>query len=357
MKNISLESKRLNILGNCRTLSNREILTAALKSWRLFSILAALPAIIVSNAHETRADNAIKPEANGAELTESRLEKLMRRRSKPELLKRRGEYRLPHQKGGFNIVDVLAGSDNCPGTPIPRGTYTAASPFTDSGNTTGANDTVTRAYLYSYTYYNYDTFGPDNIYSFTITARGANPKIEVSTTSGTYRPLIYILDSRYSPQCPAGTANHAYNELVLSDSRWGTGNTADIGSWAWTYNHIPFNVPLYVVVDSRNNDVAGSGPYTLRIQDLTLAGAPIASVSGRVLTPDGRSLRNAVVTITDSAGITRTATSSSFGLYRFDNVLASEIYTLTVRSRRYRFSPRTLTVNDNLTDFDLVGLE
>ncbi len=81
------------------------------------------------------------------------------------------------------------------------------------------------------------------------------------------------------------------------------------------------------------------------------------SISGRVLTPSGLGLRNAVVTMTDSAGNTRTATSSSFGLYRFDNVPANEIYTLTVRSKRYRFAPRTLTVNENLTEVDLVGLE
>lgn len=80
-------------------------------------------------------------------------------------------------------------------------------------------------------------------------------------------------------------------------------------------------------------------------------------VTGQVTTPDGRGLRNAVVLITGPDGVTRSATTSSFGFYTFDDVGAGREYTLRINSRRYRFANRTLTVNNNVADFNFVGLE
>ena len=84
---------------------------------------------------------------------------------------------------------------------------------------------------------------------------------------------------------------------------------------------------------------------------------PGRTVSGRVLTPDGRGLRNATVSITDSLGVRRTATTSSFGFYSFDNVAAGQAYTIAVSSRLYRFASRAVQVDDNLSNVDLVGME
>jgi len=83
----------------------------------------------------------------------------------------------------------------------------------------------------------------------------------------------------------------------------------------------------------------------------------MATVSGRVLTPAGLGFRNAIVSIIDPQGVRRTATTSSFGVYSFDNVTTGQFYTLTVSSKRYRFSPRVLQVDGNLTNIDFVGLE
>jgi hypothetical protein len=80
-------------------------------------------------------------------------------------------------------------------------------------------------------------------------------------------------------------------------------------------------------------------------------------VSGRVTTPDGRGLRNAVVSITDESGNVRIVTTGSFGNYRFDNVEAGHTYVVKVDSRRYRFAARVLQVTDTVAEFDLVGLE
>ena len=85
--------------------------------------------------------------------------------------------------------------------------------------------------------------------------------------------------------------------------------------------------------------------------------APAVQVSGRVTTPGGLGLRNAIVTITDSQGVSRTATTSSFGLYSFDNVGRYETHTIRVSSKRYRFSVQIVQVNNAQTVVDFVGLE
>lgn len=85
--------------------------------------------------------------------------------------------------------------------------------------------------------------------------------------------------------------------------------------------------------------------------------APPITVSGRVTTPGGQGLRNAVVSLTDSLGVRRTATTSSFGIYSFDNVRADDTYIFTVGSKRYRFSPQIMLVSQGLTNVDFVGLE
>ena len=92
----------------------------------------------------------------------------------------------------------------------------------------------------------------------------------------------------------------------------------------------------------------------------SFTGTPIqivAIVSGRVLTPDGRGLRNALVSIIDSQGVTRTATTSSFGVYTIDNVVTGAMYTIRVTTKRYRFTPRVKQINGNVSDLDFIGLE
>ena len=85
--------------------------------------------------------------------------------------------------------------------------------------------------------------------------------------------------------------------------------------------------------------------------------SPKVSVSGHVTTPDGRGLRNATVAITDTAGLTRTVTTGSFGFFTIDSVRSGEIYVIAVSSKRYRFAARTIQVIENLTGVDFVGLE
>ena len=84
---------------------------------------------------------------------------------------------------------------------------------------------------------------------------------------------------------------------------------------------------------------------------------PTIMVSGKVTTPSGQGLRNVIVTLIDSLGARRTAISSSFGIYIFDNVPPGDTYVMTVTSKRYRFSPKIIQINSSLTNVDFTGLE
>ena len=81
------------------------------------------------------------------------------------------------------------------------------------------------------------------------------------------------------------------------------------------------------------------------------------SLSGRVLTSDGRGIRNAAVVLTDSRGVSRQATTGSLGYYRFDDVQPGETYVLSVAAKRYSFAARTVGGADNLAAVDFVAQE
>jgi hypothetical protein len=84
---------------------------------------------------------------------------------------------------------------------------------------------------------------------------------------------------------------------------------------------------------------------------------PFVAISGRVTTPAGLGLRNAVVAITDSTGFKRTAVTSTLGFYSFSDIRADDTVTVTASSKRYRFQSITLITKESLTDVDLVGIE
>ena len=82
-----------------------------------------------------------------------------------------------------------------------------------------------------------------------------------------------------------------------------------------------------------------------------------ASISGKVTTAAGQGLRNATVTLLDTAGGKRTTVTSSFGNYTFENLDTGRDYMLIVTSKRYRFASRLVNLTGNLNDVNLVGLE
>lgn len=82
------------------------------------------------------------------------------------------------------------------------------------------------------------------------------------------------------------------------------------------------------------------------------------TISGKVTNTIGIPLPNIVVKLTNSNGVSRFATTSSFGLYSFENVIPYEDYTVSASSKRYKFAPHVFNdVTVSLANVDFVGLE
>ncbi|MBK6586699.1 MAG: carboxypeptidase regulatory-like domain-containing protein [Acidobacteria bacterium] len=124
---------------------------------------------------------------------------------------------------------------------------------------------------------------------------------------------------------------------------------APVGTYQIAFTSVP--TPQSV------SNAAGVLLPTIYDPGYVIVGATAAGVdlSGRVLTPDGRGIRNAIVVVTDTNGNSRIATTSSFGQYRFTDIEAGRTYTIGVNSKRDRFTPRVLQIVDTLADFDFVG--
>ena len=117
-------------------------------------------------------------------------------------------------------------------------------------------------------------------------------------------------------------------------------------------NHGKISLPIFAPESSPV--IGGINAYLFLVTTVPTAGG--VSVSGRVLTATDRGLRNAVVTLTNSSGITRNAITSSFGYYSFDDVEAGGTYVIGVSSKRYHFSPRVMSVTNELQNLDFVAV-
>jgi hypothetical protein len=84
----------------------------------------------------------------------------------------------------------------------------------------------------------------------------------------------------------------------------------------------------------------------------TVAGV---SVSGRVFADKG-GLTNAMVVLTDQTGNSFIGRTGSFGYYQFHNIPAGQTVFITIVSKRYRYQPQVVNLNDNVADLDFYVL-
>jgi hypothetical protein len=84
--------------------------------------------------------------------------------------------------------------------------------------------------------------------------------------------------------------------------------------------------------------------------------AAVVGVSGRVLAADGRAIRGARVTLDDGKGSPMSALTNAFGYYNFSEVQSGSTYILQAGARGYTFTPRVVSVNDQLSDVNLTAL-
>jgi len=132
-----------------------------------------------------------------------------------------------------------------------------------------------------------------------------------------------------------------------------------------TVSEFSFNAvggQTYTIVVHEITPSSGSIPanYTLNvsgpIQGVCLSPtAANVSVIGRTMTANGRSIANALVTLSDAGGNSRSARTNTFGYYRIDRISVGVEYILSANAKQYTFVPRVLNVNEDLTGVDLIA--
>ncbi|MFT3746453.1 MAG: cytochrome c peroxidase [Pyrinomonadaceae bacterium] len=186
-----------------------------------------------------------------------------------------------------------------------------------------------------------------------------NFTVSVSRALGNAQAVLVISDSDPG----VGTSIPTTGSLVRTVAN--TQNTGAGNGWASVSIAIPNDQAVsgktyfgrWYVTDAG----AANGFAVSQLVQFTVFGnvvvLPTFTISGRVTTPSGIGLRNATVVLTDVLGAKRTATTSSFGVYQFNDVPLGNTYTMGVVSKRYRFAARIFDISGNVANFDFVGLE
>jgi phosphatidate phosphatase APP1 len=204
-----------------------------------------------------------------------------------------------------------------------------------------------------------DAQGNESSASFTLNFNpGVLTFVSASLGSGAPTGSNLGLNTQQTGQGRLGVLIDAVNQYAVGEQQmlnvmFTVAPNAPAGAYPITFS----SVPTLQSVSSTSGHLLDT---TYTAGGVTVgASAPSFSVTGKVLTPEGAGLRNAQVRLISSVdGSVRTATTSSFGIYSFTNVPNSGEYTLTVRSKRYRFAPRAVTATDpDLAALDLVGLQ
>ena len=135
-------------------------------------------------------------------------------------------------------------------------------------------------------------------------------------------------------------------------------NCNGVSDWSTTIGRT--NVGLLTATDSNwiaNSDQSCATPMHLYcVQQGAGPTAALVEVSGRVTNAEGAGIRGAVVTLTNSRGRIWRAMANSFGYYRLSRVPAGETYLASATARGATFVPRTVTVQDRVAGFDVVGV-
>jgi subtilisin-like proprotein convertase family protein len=204
--------------------------------------------------------------------------------------------------------------------------------------------------------------GSLGIYNYPVgTANGYSP-VDADVTVLRTNPSALIVKANQSA-IPGGYAATSLKRY------WDLTETGDLTA-ALTFNYLPGDVSgnesTYVVYKREAvgqplnactvTSVCTPGTNKISITNVSdfsmwSAGnvaAPTAgevTIGGRAISAKGRGISNVTITLTDAAGVVRTARTTAFGRYRFTNVIAGQTYVMTARGKRFSFSQPTQVLN------------
>lgn len=193
--------------------------------------------------------------------------------------------------------------------------------------------------------------------------------LEISVAGGPYRDIVTAGGS-FQQNGYNGTLGPGDNNPIGGRAAW-TGSSAGYKTVAVT---LPADTTGKTVKlrwrfgADDNTAPLGGGWY---IDTVSLVGAAFvtsyacavppppsfANISGRVTTPLGSGLRNAVVSLSTGQGDPIKVFSSTLGYYTFDNIPVGSGYTVSVASKKYRFTSKQVNLSNNLANLDFVGEE
>lgn len=108
----------------------------------------------------------------------------------------------------------------------------------------------------------------------------------------------------------------------------------------------------FTVIAQNSSGFTVTANYSLIVQN----SISNVSVGGKVLTPEGRGIRKAIVQLIDENGnIIDQRITNSFGYYNFANVQADETYTFNVVDKKRIFAHQTVTISQTLNNLNFVS--
>lgn len=147
------------------------------------------------------------------------------------------------------------------------------------------------------------------------------------------------------------TGNFTFN--YLDGDVNGTESSYSLYKWnGGTATAVPFTLNTAANTITANG-VSSFSDWTAGTLAPTAGEVP---VSGRVLAAaGGRGVPNAVVTISDAAGNSRSLITSPFGYFRFDDIESGQTYVITTTAKGYTFAPRLVEVNGPVNVIEVVA--
>lgn len=99
-------------------------------------------------------------------------------------------------------------------------------------------------------------------------------------------------------------------------------------------------------------DAADIGAFEVQIPT-----SASVTISGRIMTSDGRGIHNAFITLTATNGTTQTVNTGSFGYYSFERIEVGNTYIVSVKSKRFQFKPQIIFLTQDFTELNFTASE